>query len=116
MKGHSADADIGEPSMEAAGGCNEPEARQVSVHRWHRDSVLARIVFRALRAEYAELAVRIATLLQGTAWDVQFGDGQWVRGKSLDSFCPLGPVIVTADEICHRALTARLCKTRQRAR
>jgi 5-carboxymethyl-2-hydroxymuconate isomerase len=27
------------------------------------------------------------------------GDGQWIRGKSLDTFCPLGPVMVTADEI-----------------
>ena len=26
-------------------------------------------------------------------------DGQWTRGKSLDSFCPLGPIIVTRDEI-----------------
>jgi 2-keto-4-pentenoate hydratase/2-oxohepta-3-ene-1,7-dioic acid hydratase in catechol pathway len=34
-----------------------------------------------------------------SARDMQFGDGQWVRGKSLDTFCPLGPVIVTADEI-----------------
>jgi 2-keto-4-pentenoate hydratase/2-oxohepta-3-ene-1,7-dioic acid hydratase in catechol pathway len=34
-----------------------------------------------------------------SARDVQFGDGQWVRGKSLDTFCPIGPVIVTADEI-----------------
>jgi 2-keto-4-pentenoate hydratase/2-oxohepta-3-ene-1,7-dioic acid hydratase in catechol pathway len=34
-----------------------------------------------------------------SARDVQFGDGQWVRGKSFDSFCPLGPVVVTADEI-----------------
>lgn len=25
--------------------------------------------------------------------------GQWIRGKSFDSFCPLGPVLVTADEI-----------------
>ncbi|GAB4267010.1 MAG: hypothetical protein Kow0092_20180 [Deferrisomatales bacterium] len=25
--------------------------------------------------------------------------GQWVRGKSFDTFCPLGPVLVTADEI-----------------
>jgi 5-carboxymethyl-2-hydroxymuconate isomerase len=30
---------------------------------------------------------------------VQFADGQWVRGKSFDTFCPLGPVLVTADEI-----------------
>jgi 5-carboxymethyl-2-hydroxymuconate isomerase len=34
-----------------------------------------------------------------SARDVQFGDGQWVRGKSLDTFCPLGPVIVTVDEL-----------------
>ncbi len=25
--------------------------------------------------------------------------GQWVRGKSFDTFCPLGPVIVTPDEM-----------------
>lgn len=34
-----------------------------------------------------------------SARDVQFSDGQWVRGKSFDGFCPLGPWIVTADEI-----------------
>ncbi len=34
-----------------------------------------------------------------SARDLQFGDGQWVRGKSLDSFCPLGPWIVSSDEI-----------------
>lgn len=34
-----------------------------------------------------------------SARDLQQGDGQWVRGKSLDSFCPLGPFIVTADEL-----------------
>ena len=27
-----------------------------------------------------------------SARDLQFGDGQWVRGKSLDTFCPVGPV------------------------
>jgi len=34
-----------------------------------------------------------------SARDLQFSDGQWVRAKSLDTFCPLGPVVVTADEI-----------------
>ena len=34
-----------------------------------------------------------------SARDVQFGDGQWVRGKSFDTFAPLGPVIVSKDEI-----------------
>lgn len=34
-----------------------------------------------------------------SARDIQFGDKQWVRGKSLDTFCPLGPWIVTKEEI-----------------
>ena len=34
-----------------------------------------------------------------SARDLQFGDGQWVRGKSLDTFCPMGPWIVTTDEL-----------------
>jgi 2,4-diketo-3-deoxy-L-fuconate hydrolase len=31
-------------------------------------------------------------------WQTQRG-GQWVKGKSFDTFGPLGPVLVTADEI-----------------
>ena len=34
-----------------------------------------------------------------TARDVQSAEAQWVRAKSLDTFCPLGPVVVTADEL-----------------
>jgi len=34
-----------------------------------------------------------------SARDLQFGDGQWVRGKSLDTFCPVGPLVVTRDEV-----------------
>jgi 2-keto-4-pentenoate hydratase/2-oxohepta-3-ene-1,7-dioic acid hydratase in catechol pathway len=32
-------------------------------------------------------------------WQKRGGGGQWVRGKSFDSFCPLGPVLVTADAV-----------------
>ena len=32
-------------------------------------------------------------------WQIKRGGGQWCRGKCFDTFCPLGPVIVTADEI-----------------
>ena len=31
--------------------------------------------------------------------DKSLGGGQFARGKSFDGFCPLGPVLVTADEI-----------------
>lgn len=34
-----------------------------------------------------------------TARDLQYGDKQFVRGKSLDTFAPMGPWLVTADEI-----------------
>lgn len=34
-----------------------------------------------------------------SARDFQFADGQWQRGKSCDTFAPMGPFIVTADEI-----------------
>ena len=46
-----------------------------------------------------------------SARDLQFGDKQWVRGKSLDTFCPLGPWLVTSDEIINPrnlAIRARL--------
>ena len=32
-------------------------------------------------------------------WQVKKGGGQWCRGKTFDTFCPLGPVLVTPDEI-----------------
>src|SRR5688572_20361907 len=34
-----------------------------------------------------------------TARDLQRKDGQWTRGKGLDTFAPLGPFITTRDEI-----------------
>jgi 5-carboxymethyl-2-hydroxymuconate isomerase len=30
---------------------------------------------------------------------LQFADGQWTRGKSLDTFCPVGPRVVPREEI-----------------
>lgn len=34
-----------------------------------------------------------------SARDLQYSDKQWVRAKSLDSFAPCGPWLVTADEV-----------------
>jgi 2-keto-4-pentenoate hydratase/2-oxohepta-3-ene-1,7-dioic acid hydratase in catechol pathway len=34
-----------------------------------------------------------------SARDLQYSDKQFVRAKSLDTFCPMGPWLVTADEI-----------------
>jgi 2-keto-4-pentenoate hydratase/2-oxohepta-3-ene-1,7-dioic acid hydratase in catechol pathway len=32
-------------------------------------------------------------------WQIKRGGSQWCRGKTFDTFCPLGPVLVTRDEI-----------------
>lgn len=34
-----------------------------------------------------------------SARDLQFADGQWSRGKTADTFAPIGPVVVTHDEV-----------------
>jgi 2-keto-4-pentenoate hydratase/2-oxohepta-3-ene-1,7-dioic acid hydratase in catechol pathway len=42
-----------------------------------------------------------------TARDVQMRHQQWELGKSFDGFCPMGPWIVTADEVDGRATRVR---------
>ncbi|MEM8867235.1 MAG: fumarylacetoacetate hydrolase family protein [Verrucomicrobiota bacterium] len=32
-------------------------------------------------------------------WQITRSGRQWVKGKSFDSFCPLGPILVTQDQI-----------------
>jgi 2-keto-4-pentenoate hydratase/2-oxohepta-3-ene-1,7-dioic acid hydratase in catechol pathway len=34
-----------------------------------------------------------------SARDLQFADGQWTRGKSPDTFCPVGPGLVTREDV-----------------
>jgi 2-keto-4-pentenoate hydratase/2-oxohepta-3-ene-1,7-dioic acid hydratase in catechol pathway len=57
---------------------------------------------RHLRPEEALNFVRgytCANDVSARRWQKHGGGGQWVRGKGFDTFCPLGPVLVTADEI-----------------
>ncbi len=43
-----------------------------------------------------------------TARDVQKSDGQWARGKNMDGFAPMGPVLTDEVEPDHLELTTRL--------
>jgi 2-keto-4-pentenoate hydratase/2-oxohepta-3-ene-1,7-dioic acid hydratase in catechol pathway len=45
------------------------------------------------------LGYTIANDVSARTWQANAGAGQWVRGKSFDTFCPMGPFLVTADEI-----------------
>jgi 2-keto-4-pentenoate hydratase/2-oxohepta-3-ene-1,7-dioic acid hydratase in catechol pathway len=61
--------------------------------------VIGRHARRVSEAEALDHVLGYTCLNDVSARDIQFGDGQWVRGKSLDTFCPMGPALVTADEI-----------------
>lgn len=47
----------------------------------------------------AVLGYTLANDVSARKWQKHGGGGQWIRGKSFDTFCPLGPVLVTRDEI-----------------
>lgn len=53
----------------------------------------------AERALEHVLGYTCANDVSARRWQKHAGGGQWVRGKSFDTFCPLGPLLVTADEI-----------------
>lgn len=54
------------------------------------------------------LGYTAANDISARKWQKIGGGGQWIRGKSFDTFCPLGPALVTADDIPDpQALTIR---------
>jgi 2-keto-4-pentenoate hydratase/2-oxohepta-3-ene-1,7-dioic acid hydratase in catechol pathway len=61
--------------------------------------VMGRTAHNVSEAEALDYVAGYTICHDVSARDLQFGDGQWVRGKSLDTFCPLGPYLVTRDEI-----------------
>jgi 2-keto-4-pentenoate hydratase/2-oxohepta-3-ene-1,7-dioic acid hydratase in catechol pathway len=61
--------------------------------------VIGRRAKRVSEADALEHVFGYAPINDVSARDLQFGDGQWVRGKGLDGFAPLGPFITTRDEV-----------------
>ena len=43
-------------------------------------------------------------------WQFKKNGGQWLLGKSMDGFCPLGPCLVTSDEIINPHNLSLSCK------
>jgi 2-keto-4-pentenoate hydratase/2-oxohepta-3-ene-1,7-dioic acid hydratase in catechol pathway len=50
-------------------------------------------------AEALDVVFGYTCLNDVTARDLQKDHGQWFKGKSLDDTCPIGPWVVTADEV-----------------
>ena len=55
-------------------------------------------VSRAQALDYV-LGYTCANDVSARDWQQRWGGGQFCQGKSFDTFCPLGPVLVTRDEI-----------------
>lgn len=58
----------------------------------------AKNVSRANALDYV-LGYTCANDVSSRDWQIKMGGGQWCRGKFFDTFAPLGPRLVTADEI-----------------
>jgi len=97
MKNPAAVANPGDPILIPT-SCREPP--QVDY-----ETELAVVIGRAVRnVPVAEalnhvLGYTIGNDVSARRWQKEWGGGQWVRGKSFDTFCPLGPALVTSEDI-----------------
>ncbi len=57
---------------------------------------------------YQDVVLGYTCLNDITARDIQKSDGQWTRGKSYDTFCPIGPWIETELDPFHVSVESRL--------
>jgi 2-keto-4-pentenoate hydratase/2-oxohepta-3-ene-1,7-dioic acid hydratase in catechol pathway len=72
--------------------------------------VIGRLARRVSVADALDYVLGYTCLNDVSARDLQFGDAQWMRGKSLDTFCPMGPAVVTADELASPDGLAITCR------
>jgi len=61
--------------------------------------VIGREARRVTQAQALDYVLGYTCLNDVSARDLQYADKQFVRAKSLDTFTPIGPALVTADEI-----------------
>ena len=96
--------------VKSTGAVQDPDAPIFLPRRLRSDQVdyeaeLAVVIGRAAKNVTREnaldyvLGYTCANDVSARDWQKEGGAGQWCRGKSFDTFCPLGPVLVTPDEI-----------------
>jgi 2-keto-4-pentenoate hydratase/2-oxohepta-3-ene-1,7-dioic acid hydratase in catechol pathway len=78
----------------------------------HHEAELAVVIGKRLRRssekECAEAIAAVTCLNDVTARDLQKSDGQWTRAKGFDTFCPVGPWVVTGLDPTDRAVICRV--------
>lgn len=90
--------------LKAPNTLNHPEGTvhaPAFVERLDYEGELAFVIRRRAKdvkeEHFADYILGYTCLNDVTARDVQKGDGQWTRGKSMDGFAPIGPVVT--DEV-----------------
>ncbi|HVQ87933.1 MAG TPA: fumarylacetoacetate hydrolase family protein [Actinomycetes bacterium] len=71
-----------------------PQSKQVE-HEAELAVVIGRLAREVPADRVAEVVLGVTCANDVTARDLQRSDGQWVRAKGFDSFCPTGPWIAT---------------------
>ncbi|CAB5116590.1 2-hydroxyhepta-2,4-diene-1,7-dioate isomerase [Olavius algarvensis associated proteobacterium Delta 3] len=61
--------------------------------------VIGRAAKRVAADEAIDVIAGVTVANDVSGRDAQFADSQWFRGKSFDTFAPMGPALVTLDEI-----------------
>lgn len=105
-------------AMIAAG---EPIVRPRGYQRVDFEGELALVIGRRARrvsaAQALEVVLGLTIVNDVTVRDLQQKDGQWTRAKGFDSFCPIGPQVVTGlDPADLRIVTKVNGETRQDSR
>ena len=70
--------------------------------------VISRICKDVPKERYQDVIFGYTIANDVTARDIQQRDGQWTRGKSFDTFCPLGPWIDTEFKPADQKITAEV--------
>src|SRR5918996_438322 len=79
-------------------------------YRDHAAELGVLIGTRACRVPASEALEHVAGYVcanEVSARDIQFADGQWTRGKSFDTFCPVGPMVPAGEVADPQALGIR---------
>ena len=84
-------------------GPGEPIVKPTVSEKVDYEAELGVVIGRQVKGVSAENALEAVAgyvcVNDVSARDLQFADGQWVRGKSPDTFCPVGPRLVPAAEV-----------------
>jgi 2-keto-4-pentenoate hydratase/2-oxohepta-3-ene-1,7-dioic acid hydratase in catechol pathway len=84
-----------------------PESSEVH-HEGELAVVIGRFCRNVPRDRVGEVVLGFTCANDVTARDLQRRDGQWWRAKGFDTFCPLGPVLVTDLDVGDLRISTRL--------